>query len=483
MADTVSFEGTAAWVQGQWSNPSDIFTILLIIGGDIVQAAIAQLCAGPVPYLSPVSFSFGWVSYAISAMRSAMGDNRLMPKPELECKLINAESGYSRNNHSWVLSRMLRDFDFWRPRECDERKAEKLAELRVNNQKQQAQITRELAEATNNEAKHKIQKRLNQLPNTEDIRVALRVSVWDCDAATGQGSGDLVYWSGILISALQLGIAALPWGLYDEWYTFLVTGAGTVLAYTSAALPQWREEKIIVRRVKSPKGVFLTEGNGADDVVLIRCSKGVLDLEALAAPQRDLRSPWTTRILSTIIAFLWVAFLVSVAGWRQHTWYLLGVGIIGILHNVGVAGMKRQPAAWGVNLQYKQTIVDGNVMEVLRKTEQSYPRAGRSLIAEFFPGTLFSREKRLWNYADQRYKAWKRNGFSVFEDGTANAWDMPPLWRPRGRNDDGDIPEVGEYFVGDRLSDPDQDQSEDRNGTVFKEHTSGDAVIVIDSSG
>ncbi|KAK0362664.1 hypothetical protein LTR59_015866 [Friedmanniomyces endolithicus] len=314
-----------------------------------------------------------------------MGDNRLMPKPELECKLINAESGYARNNHSWVLSRMLRDFDFWRPRKCDERKAEKLAELRVNNQKQQAQIVSELAQTTNDEAKNELQKKLERLPSTEDIRVALRVSVWECDAATGQGSGDSVYWSGILISALQLGIAALPWGLYDEWYTFLITGAGTVLAYTSDVLPQWREEKILVRRVKSPKSVLLTEGNG----------------------------------------------------WRQHTWYLLGVGIIGILHNVSVAGMKRQPAAWGINLEYKQT-VEGKVMEVLWKPEQSYPRAGRSLVAEFFPGKLFPREERLWIYADQRYRAWKRKVFPVFQDGTANALDMPPLWRPHGKNDDGD---------------------------------------------
>ena len=53
---------TGAWLRDQWSNPSDIFTILLIIGGDVVQVAIAQLCAGPVPGLTPVSFSFGWVN-------------------------------------------------------------------------------------------------------------------------------------------------------------------------------------------------------------------------------------------------------------------------------------------------------------------------------------------------------------------------------------------------------------------------------------
>ena len=54
-------ETTSAWLQAQWSNPSDIFTILLIVGGDIVQKAIAQLTAGPIPHFTPVSFSFGWV--------------------------------------------------------------------------------------------------------------------------------------------------------------------------------------------------------------------------------------------------------------------------------------------------------------------------------------------------------------------------------------------------------------------------------------
>jgi hypothetical protein len=62
MASDTKFGGTSSWLRAQWSNPGDAFTILLIIGGDIVQTAIAQLCAGPVPYLTPVSFSFGWVS-------------------------------------------------------------------------------------------------------------------------------------------------------------------------------------------------------------------------------------------------------------------------------------------------------------------------------------------------------------------------------------------------------------------------------------
>lgn len=50
---------TAAWLYQQWQNPNDIFTILMILGGDVVQQALAQECG---TWLVPVSFSFGWVS-------------------------------------------------------------------------------------------------------------------------------------------------------------------------------------------------------------------------------------------------------------------------------------------------------------------------------------------------------------------------------------------------------------------------------------
>jgi hypothetical protein len=50
------------WLQGQWSDPKDIFTILMITGGQVVQHALAQLCTGPVPRFTPVAFSFGWVT-------------------------------------------------------------------------------------------------------------------------------------------------------------------------------------------------------------------------------------------------------------------------------------------------------------------------------------------------------------------------------------------------------------------------------------
>ena len=52
-----------------------------------------------------------------------------------------------------------------------------------------------------------------------------------------------------------------------------------------------------------------------------------------------------------------------------------------LLHNVLVVLLPCQPRAYGVDLQYKGTIVDVKVMSVLWAVEERYPRAGAALIA------------------------------------------------------------------------------------------------------
>ncbi|EEB99951.1 hypothetical protein MPER_00236, partial [Moniliophthora perniciosa FA553] len=59
-----------------WKNPSDTLSILLIIGGDVVLKALAQLSGRK---LVPVAFSFGWVAYSFNTLMSIFGDGRLMP--------------------------------------------------------------------------------------------------------------------------------------------------------------------------------------------------------------------------------------------------------------------------------------------------------------------------------------------------------------------------------------------------------------------
>lgn len=40
----------------QWSHPADVFSVLLILGGDVINRALAQLVGKRV---CPVAFSFG----------------------------------------------------------------------------------------------------------------------------------------------------------------------------------------------------------------------------------------------------------------------------------------------------------------------------------------------------------------------------------------------------------------------------------------
>ncbi|KAL8880024.1 MAG: hypothetical protein Q9198_002486 [Flavoplaca austrocitrina] len=103
----------ASQIHAQWVNPTDILSVLMIIGGDVVQRALAQLSGG---YFTPVAFSFGWVGYSVSALLSAVGDNKLMPlSPDCPSILINTKTGYVRTNQSWILGRMLRDYECWMP--------------------------------------------------------------------------------------------------------------------------------------------------------------------------------------------------------------------------------------------------------------------------------------------------------------------------------------------------------------------------------
>lgn len=347
-------------------------------------------------------------------MLSAVGETRLMPGPEIDCLVINAKTGYSRSNHSWILSRMMRDFEWWFPRLVKPAERHKLESLR------------------------------EQSKDPQNVRVGLCISVWQCTKASGRGSGDFVYWIGLLVAVLQIAIAAIPWGLYGEWFTFMVTTAGTVLAFASSALPQWAEEKVGVRHWTERKDIILTEGNGAHDAILLLGCQDGLDLEALAGPYRLLKSPWTTRILSVTLATLWVALLLSVAGWQQHTWYILGVGILGLLHNVFVAGKKRQPEAFGIHLAYEETILETKVMKTLWELEGRYPRAGKAILSVFFPGSLRKREERLWEFAEKRYQALKN--LADDRSPAKEHWSrLPPLFSPNGHAYLDDIPEEGPY--------------------------------------
>ena len=57
-------------LKNQWSNPNDILSLLLLLGPDVIQRALAQLVGRRI---TPVAFSFGWAAYSITALFSAIG--------------------------------------------------------------------------------------------------------------------------------------------------------------------------------------------------------------------------------------------------------------------------------------------------------------------------------------------------------------------------------------------------------------------------
>ncbi|KAM3480417.1 hypothetical protein MY5147_001183 [Beauveria neobassiana] len=97
----------------QFKNPSDIFSVLLLLGGasDPVGRALAQISGSRV---TPVAFSFGWVSFMLEiAVGAAVGEIKLMPRPDYACKVINTDSRQVTTNCSWVIGRIMRDYEFW----------------------------------------------------------------------------------------------------------------------------------------------------------------------------------------------------------------------------------------------------------------------------------------------------------------------------------------------------------------------------------
>lgn len=401
-------------LRAQWSNPSDIMSLLMLVGGDIVQKALAQLVGvrisprptGPWIYLTPVAFSFGWVAYAFTSLSSVFGDCRLMPQPDTDIKVINLSNGYERDNNSWVLSRLLRDHE----------SAVDRADLSADDK-----VT----------------------PNNSTGQVSLKIDIFIADPVRSQGphAGKTWYVCWAIIVVQQV-IAAIPWWVYGDWGIFLVTITGTFFALVTGALPQWTAEKWSAPLLRNDKTVALTRGNGHQYVMVIIGGKDAWDLEAMASARQNVRRE--TRWISLTLTLFWTLLLITVSGLGEHTWYLVGVGGLGMLQNIYMSATKMSKEAVNVRFQayhdrptitgyqsssgHKQSLKDDDpdntdtdadlgedipdpdvrdVMGALMELEKTIPKAGAALVPVFFPGSVeyeagslfFNREKKFWKRA------------------------------------------------------------------------------------
>jgi hypothetical protein len=61
---------SAVEIVSQLTNPGDIFSVLLLLGPEVIQQAVAQLAGRSI---TPVAFSFGWVAYSVRALAAVVG--------------------------------------------------------------------------------------------------------------------------------------------------------------------------------------------------------------------------------------------------------------------------------------------------------------------------------------------------------------------------------------------------------------------------
>ena len=332
----------------QWKNPQDIFSLLLIIGGDIVQKAMAQLAGNHSHFPAPVPFSFGCVAYAYNSVTMVMGEGRLMPATaDYASIVVNAKSGIIRSNNSWVLGRLLRDIE-------------------------------------------------------PEVEHALKVEVYSVKA---HGKWplylDLVWWSGLLTILVQLALASISAGVYGDWTNFIITGIGTSLTLLSSLLPQWKDEKWACRRLKQRKSktVCITKGNGSQYVLVIVSDNEAYDLEDLASG-RSHPSP-LSKVSIIVLALSWIVLLITATCPKDHSWYLIGIGLLGMMQNLYAAGAKRKPSTHCIPLEHEQTFAAMKVMQTLEQVDDIYPGAGRCLLPIFFQQGLRPDEQARW---DQRSK-------------------------------------------------------------------------------
>jgi hypothetical protein len=343
-------------------NPTDFTAVLLIIGGDIVQKALAQL-SGSSPYGAPIAFSFGWVAYSFNALASVVGDGRLIPEPEFPAFVINSASGYARQNGTWVLARILRDIE-------------------------------------------------RGVPHAQG---GLCVTIFDAVGKGGVPTRDWVWYIGLVIIPVQFGIALVPWVCSDNWIIFLLTASGTLLAWMASLLPQWTAEKW--RSCRRRQATYsLTRGNGHRHVFVIRNQGDEgLNLEDLAASHAFVskEEEWWAKVFLSLLAMAWLVFLLCVGSIKVDVWYLLAIGYVeletrsllsnltitrtlGMLQNIVVAGATRSPQAHGLDLKRHDLVEGKSVMKVLQEVDHRYPGVGLSLLRTYFPGALREEEEQYW---------------------------------------------------------------------------------------
>jgi len=301
-----------------------------------------------------------------------------MPEADYPSRLINIANGSIHPIRSWILGRIVRDFHYWKPQAVDD----ELQPLLENPRWATARVGPD-------DNSRPVPPRLK--------RVGLCVSIFHFSPHLPFGTPikDWVFYSGIVTAIIQLGIASLPYALYHDWSVLAITACGTLLAFVSGTSPLWKHEKWTCR--KRSKTVVLTSTSLAQHAIVIIGRGSDPDLQELAIFEPERTASTLHRSFGAFLAVLWLVLLVSVAGLKQNTWFMLAVGGLGMVQNVVVGGASRKPKSFGLHLELDEVIAGPKVMRVLMDVEGKYPGVGTSMVDTFFPGgNLMPNEEIFW---------------------------------------------------------------------------------------
>lgn len=377
---TKDAQTTANDFRDQWTNPSDIFSLLLLVGGDVIQKALAQFTLNR---FRPMAFSFGWVAYAFSHLLFAVGNLKALPDPDCPCTITRASSvPTTSTNQSWLLGRLVRNHEYWSVSLIkDARKSGRISEPDTS---------------------------MYILMDTRDRLPGLQVFVYkfvQSSPINRSLSKDWPWFSGLITTLIQLGIAAIPAGLYGEWEILLITAGGTALAYATAhfsGYSPFHGDHLSVSR----KVFTLTEGNGSGTaIVFIKDSDIGVDLERLTRVEFTEGSQILRIAAASVQLVFWVALLITVSGLKTHTWFMVAVGALGMMQNLVLAGAPRTPEALGIPVQLEQIVWQDRVMDTLLELEAKVPYAGKALLPIYFPaGRLQEHEIEKWEALEREHE-------------------------------------------------------------------------------
>ena len=385
----IVLQNMTTFLRAQWANPSNILDLLLLVGGDTITVALAQLSGSKWP--TPAVFSFGWIAYAFKQTAMVFGYNRLLVHTDVPSTVINGRTGYARSNSSWILGRLLRDFENGHWMSDNIRK--ELPSMLIRENKPKAGLCISLFKATSDKDEPK------------DLTVLAKGGEPAIEPQL-----DLLWIAGYVVALLQLGIAAIPWGMWGEWEVFAVTVMGTALSFWAGSIPQWRKERWRCRRVTKDSTYILTRGNGSQHALVIFAERGSLNFEDLAAATETIDVSSWTKLLSLCQLFCWIALLVTVDGLESHTWFLIAIGGIGMLYTILATAIPRKPSSWGIQLESmkeRPCIVNDKVMLALIELEKAHPGVGLAAQKIYFPNSMSKDEEAFWakarEYFDSKY--------------------------------------------------------------------------------